>query len=126
MRWKQSAIFDSGNRPSEEELERFYHGFVLGLLVDLREKYTVTSNRESGYGRYDIMLEPRKKEDAAIIMEFKIHDAEEEKTLEDTVAAALKQIQDKEYEQVLIGKGIPKEHIRKYGFAFEGKRVLIG
>lgn len=120
------SYFDSGNRPSENEPERFYHGFVLGLLVDLREHYTVTSNRESGYGRYDIMLEPRKKEDAAIIMEFKVHDEEEEETLQDTVQAALKQIQDKEYEQALISKGIPQNHIRKYGFAFQGKKVYIG
>ena len=120
------SYFDSGNRSSEKEPERFYHGFVLGLLVDLRERYMVTSNRESGFGRYDIMLEPRKKEDAAIIMEFKVHDAEEEETLQDTVQAALKQIQDKEYEQALIGKGIPQNNIRKYGFAFQGKKVLIG
>ena len=121
-----SSLCFGANLQSEADASRFYHGFVLGLLVDLRGRYTVTSNRESGYGRYDIMLEPRKKEDAAIIMEFKVYDAEEEKTLQDTVQAALRQIQDKEYEQVLIGKGIPKEHIRKYGFAFQGKKVLIG
>lgn len=67
------SYFDSGSAPSEREPERFYHGFVLGLLVDLREKYIVTSNRESGYGRYDIMLEPRNREDAAIIIEFKVY-----------------------------------------------------
>ncbi len=120
------SYFDSGSQPSESEPERFYHGFVLGLLVELRGRYTVTSNRESGYGRYDIMLEPKNNYEAAIIMEFKVHDPSEEKTLEDTVASALKQIEDKKYEQVLCSKGIKKECIRKYGFAFQGKKVLIG
>ena len=120
------SYFDSGNRPSESEPERFYHGFVLGLLVELRERYTVTSNRESGYGRYDIMLEPKNNKEPAIIMEFKVYDPSEEKTLEDTVASALKQIEDKKYEQVLCSKGMKKECIRKYGFAFQGKKVLIG
>ena len=120
------SYFDSGSQPSGSEPERFYHGFVLGLLVELRGRYTVTSNRESGYGRYDIMLEPKNNYEAAIIMEFKVYDPSEEKTLEDTVASALKQIEDKKYEQVLCSKGIKKECIRKYGFAFQGKKVLIG
>ena len=120
------SYFDSADRPSEREPERFYHGFVLGLLVDLREKYVVISNRESGYGRYDIMLEPRNKDDDAIIMEFKVYNEDDEKTLQDTVQAALCQIREKEYAQALISKGIPQNHIRSYGFAFQGKKVLIG
>ncbi|MBP3468543.1 MAG: AAA family ATPase, partial [Lachnospiraceae bacterium] len=120
------SYFDSGNQPSGSEPERFYHGFVLGLLVDLRGRYTITSNRESGYGRYDIMLEPQNKDDAAIIMEFKVYDEEDEKTLQDTVASALAQIEEKNYAQSLIEKGIREEKIRKYGFAFQGKKVLIG
>ncbi len=119
------SYFDSGNRPSGEEPERFYHGFVLGLLVELRERYVITSNWESGYGRYDILLEPRNKEDMAIIIEFKVYDGEDEESLQDTAEAALKQIRDKKYAQTLIGKGIPQEHIRTYGFAFQGKKVLI-
>ena len=119
--------FDVGSKPSEQEPERFYHGFVLGLLVDLQKQYMVTSNRESGFGRYDVMLEPKNpKEDIAIIMEFKVFNARREKTLEDTLASALAQIEEKQYEAALIAKGIPKEQIRKYGFAFEGKNVLIG
>ena len=121
------SFFDTGKRPSQRsQPERFYHGFVLGLMVDLRDRYILTSNRESGFGRYDIMLEPLQEEDDAFIIEFKVFNKNREATLSDTVAAALAQIDEKQYEQVLIEKGIKKERIRKYGFAFDGKDVLIG
>ena len=121
------SYFDTGKRPSGEEPERFYHGFVLGLIVDLQGRYVITSNRESGFGRYDVVLEPKDpKMDDAIILEFKVHDPEDEASLKETVQAALSQIEEKQYAKALTARGIPSERIRSYGFAFEGKKVLIG
>ena len=116
------SYFDTENR----EPERFYHGFVLGLLVDLRREYIVTSNRESGFGRCDVMIEPKDKSKPAVILEFKVQNKRKEGTLEDTVAAALKQIEKKQYAVQLVANGIPQENIRSYGVAFCGKEVLIG
>ena len=124
---KTFSYFDTGSDAFGEGAERFYHGFVLGLMVDLRDRYVLTSNRESGFGRYDVMLEPKRpEENDAIILEFKVFNPRKESSLEDTVQAALEQIEKKQYAAQLEERGIPSEHIRKYGFAFEGKTVLIG
>lgn len=89
-------------------------------------RYQISSNRESGFGRYDVMLVPEKKEDAAYILEFKVRDREDEKSLSETVEEALRQIEEKKYEEELLSRGIEADRIKKYGFAFEGKEVLIG
>lgn len=121
------SSFDTGKKPSEKsQPERFYHGFVLGLLVELRDRYQIRSNRESGYGRYDVMLTPVTEVDDAIVIEFKVHEPDEEESLQDTVRAALNQITEKNYDAELLAQGIPADRIRHYGFAFEGKKVLIG
>ncbi len=123
------SSFDAGTQPSERsQPERFYHGFVLGLLVELRDIYEVKSNRESGFGRYDVMLIPKKDDRRynAVVLEFKVFDSYDESTIEDTVKSALKQIEEKSYDTELMAQGIEKDRIRHYGFAFEGKRVLIG
>lgn len=120
------SSFDVGKHASQRsQPERFYHGFVLGLLVEVRDLYKIRSNRESGYGRYDVMLIPKTKENDGIILEFKVKESEE-KTLEETVQTALAQIEFKKYDIELLESGVSKEHIRHYGFAFEGKKVLIG
>ena len=107
------SYFDTGNRPSGEEPERFYHGFVLGLIVDLQGRYVITSNRESGFGRYEVHLQAQEPQQL-------------EATLKETVQSALAQIEEKQYAAKLVSRGISKERIRSYGFAFEGKKVLIG
>ena len=120
------SYFDTGKQAHGAEPERFYHGFVLGLMVELQNRYIITSNQESGFGRYDVVLEPRFPKDDAIILEFKVKNKRKEKTLEETVAVALKQIEEKQYATQLINRGISKNRIRSYGFAFKGKTVLIG
>ena len=125
MALRMFSFFDTASDANDTQPERFYHGFVLGLLVELDGEYVVTSNRESGFGRYDVMLEPADKKKNAYILEFKVFNARREQSLEDTVRAAHAQIEDKQYEAALVAKGISTEHIHKYGFAFEGKKVLI-
>ena len=123
------SSFDSGKHTSEKKApENFYHGFILGLMVDQTENYIITSNRESGYGRYDIMLEPIDKTNEkypGIVIEFKVINLRKESSLEETVAAALKQIEEKNYDAELIKRGVKEENIHHYGFAFKGKEVLI-
>ena len=121
------SSFDTGRKVGRSEPERFYHGFVLGLMVDMSDRYIIKSNRESGRGRYDIMIYPKESgKGDAIIIEFKVKSKKKETDLEQTVEAALRQIDEKKYDEDLKELGFKEENIRKYGFAFEGKNVLIG
>ena len=124
------SYFDmSGKEDGSGAPERFYHGFVLGLIADQTDQYESCSNRESGFGRYDVMMIPRKpgnRRGPAIIMEFKVHNSKKEETLEETVDHALDQIEAMNYDAQLFARGFERKEIRHYGFAFEGKKVLIG
>ena len=120
------SSFDGGMTTSEKVPESFYHGLVLGLLVEQTGQYEIRSNRESGYGRYDVMMIPRGDDLPAVILEFKLFSVKRgEKSLEDTATNALKQIEEKKYDTELTNRGIPAERILKYGLAFRGKDCLI-
>ena len=124
------SYFDmSGKEDGSGAPERFYHGFVLGLIADQTDQYEICSNRESGFGRYDVMMIPRKpgnRRCPAIIMEFKVHNSKKEETLEETVDHALDQIEAMNYDAQLFARGFERKEIRHYGFAFEGKKLMIG
>ena len=120
------SSFDGGMIPSDKVPESFYHGLVLGLLVEQSHQYEIRSNQESGYGRYDVMMIPRGDDLPAVILEFKLFSVKRgEKSLEDTATNALKQIAEKKYDIELLDQGIPAERILKYGLAFRGKECLI-
>ena len=107
----------------ENTAENFYHAFVLGMLVGLKDSYYVNSNRESGFGRYDIMLEPQNKEGNSFIIEFKVADDFENETIEEVIASAKKQIKEKGYESNLRERGF--NNITKMVFAFKGKECKM-
>ena len=117
---------DMATKENSKDVENFYHGFVLGLVASTRGRYSITSNRESGKGRYDIMMEPLDKfKDNGIIIEFKIFNPKEEESLEGTCLRALNQIDDKKYDVELKKHGIPDERIAKFGIGYSGKEVLV-
>lgn len=113
------SVFDV----THQEPEKIYHAFILGMLLGLRDTHEVKSNRESGYGRYDVMLIPKNSKDLGIIMEFKKIGNFEKIDLEQAVDSALRQIKDKKYDQELLDRGVNR--ILHLGLAFEGRRVLI-
>lgn len=112
------SYFDTGT-------EAFYHGLTLGLIACIGDKYIVSSNQEAGFGRCDTLLEPKDKSDAGLILEYKIFDTDYDKNLRETATRALNQIVEKKYNAVLEAKGVSKDKIRIYGFAFKGEEVFI-
>ncbi|WP_372628922.1 PD-(D/E)XK nuclease domain-containing protein [Cohnella sp.] len=115
----------SYNDVGKDKSEALYHAFVLGMMVHLGETYEVRSNRESGYGRYDVMVIPRDKSKGqkGIIIEFKKADRYEEESLDEAVVSALRQIETKQYDAELRAMGI--SDIVKLGIAFKGKQVKV-
>ena len=107
----------------KDTAENFYHAFVLGMLVGLKDSYYVNSNRESGMGRYDIMLEPQDKSKNSFVIEFKVANNMRESTIEDVVESAKKQIEERDYESNLRERGF--NNITKMVFAFKGKECKM-
>ena len=126
VRFAERATVDRKSTRLNSSHDQIPYAVFCLKKVELAGKYRVTSNRESGFGRYDVMLEPLEKTKDAFVLEFKVFNPRKEKTLEDTVANALQQINEKDYDCELLRRGIQKENIFHYGFAFEGKKVLIG
>lgn len=124
------SSFDTGTHGSSSHPERFWHGLVLGLLVELRGRYEVRSNLESGLGRCDVMIVPLDGPDGtdpAFVLEFKVVDAYDgERTLADAVASAHAQMESRAYAASLVERGIAPGRIHAYGIAFQGKEVLVG
>ncbi|MGE5343052.1 MAG: AAA family ATPase [Candidatus Omnitrophota bacterium] len=105
------------------EPDKVYHALVMGLLIWITNTHEVKSNRESGYGRYDIMIIPKDSSQIGYVIEFKTVDKDDKETVEAALAAASKQIEEKKYETELIERGIT--HIKKLGIAFLGKKVFV-
>lgn len=124
---KSFSNFDvAKNTSCNDHPERFYHGFVLGLMVRLQDKFEITSKRESGFGSYDIVLEPYDREENNVyIIESKVFKSSKENILEDTVANTLMQVEEKQYGASLFANGFTQRQVIKYGFAFHGKTCLI-
>lgn len=125
-----ASSFDSGVKPAEKGVqpENFFHALTLGMLTCLSDDYRVTSNRESGFGRYDVSIEAADpaKHPFAAILEFKVFDESTgDRNLNDTARRARKQINEKAYYTDLLARDIPSAVIRKYGFGFRGKEVAI-
>lgn len=108
--------------PSETK-NSVYHAFVLGMLISLNDSHEVLSNRESGYGRYDVMMIPKDISRLGIVIEFKKLDPDDEETLEETADEALKQIEEKKYAVTLEDRGI--KNIKEIGIVFKEKELFI-
>jgi len=119
------SYYDIADNDNKELPERFYHGLILGLIVELKEKYIIKSNRESGFGRYDVCLIPRDKKNDAFILEFKIVKNASEESLNTAFSEAIMQIENKKYSQKLVNEGIREKNIMKYVLVFCKKEVFI-
>jgi hypothetical protein len=116
---KSISYFDVGGY----EGEKVYHAFVLGMLISLNDSHEVISNRESGYGRYDVMIIPKDVSKLGIVIEFKKLDPDDDETLEETADMALKQIKEKKYSTTLEDRGV--KNIKEIGIVFKGKELYI-
>ncbi|MFO7819939.1 MAG: AAA family ATPase [Halanaerobacter sp.] len=108
---------------SEKKPEKFYHGLVLGMVVGLKDEYLVKSNRETGYGRADVVLIPRDSNQKGLVFEFKRYSKTKDRDLMESAQKALEQIEREEYEADIRAHGV--NEIIKVGIAFAGKKVEI-